>query len=232
MRIATWNLQRGGSARVLDGQRKVLEELDADVVVLTEPSNAYSHGPVVSPPIRSGDQCWVAIVGAEVRRADIEIPAERMAAAAMAPHQGRELAVYGSVLPWSSFRLQAPELARDGEDATAAFLRLLEEQAGDIRELMRRTGSPVVWAGDFNQSLQGPNSGGADRRRVALASMLDELGLRAWNAAAQHYHLSACAIDLICGPRDMEPVAQGRIAPALGGVELSDHAGYWVDVRR
>ena len=38
------------------------------------------------------------------------------------------------------------------------------------------------------------------------------------------------AIDLICGPREITILGQGRIAPVLDGVRMSAHAGHWVEI--
>jgi hypothetical protein len=59
---------------------------------------------------------------------------------------------------------------------------------------------------------------------------LDDLGLVAWNAKADHAVPEMSAIDLICGPTELVIRSQGRINPVCEGVRMSDHAGYWVDV--
>jgi endonuclease/exonuclease/phosphatase family metal-dependent hydrolase len=231
MRIATWNLQRGGpshAARV--AQERRLRDLRADILVLTEPPASYQPGPGVVTsqgrrPDGKGDERWLAIVGPSVEPVTLAIPFERMAVAATALVTGVPLLLYGSVLPWGSVDRDAPELLRDGETALDAFLRVLREQTEDIAELRRRHPDHVlVWAGDFNQTLAGPNHGGSAARREALQRALDELGLVAWNAAADGTD-GLHAIDLICGPREITIARQGRIDPMLGGVTMTDHAG-------
>jgi endonuclease/exonuclease/phosphatase family metal-dependent hydrolase len=236
VRIATWNLERGGRTRAARRAQEVtLRELERDVIVLTEPGPEFeaAAGTVTSPRLRenrSVAESWIAILGNAVRPASLEIPFERMAAAAVAETLTGAFVIYGSVLPWGTFRQHAPELARQGESSLDSFVRVLGEQLADIEELRRRhPGHAVIWAGDFNQHVHGPDRGGSRAKREALEAALVRLGLVAWNGAAAHAQPGMHAIDLICGPREIEIRAQGRIDPTRDGVRMTDHAGYWVD---
>ncbi len=100
----------------------------------------------------------------------------------------------------------------------------------DVRELAQRFGEIVVWAGDFNQTVVRTSRGGSDARRMLLLEALTSLGYGAWNGAAAHASAGMCAVDLLCGPRDHAIVDRGRTDPVRGGVAMSDHAGYWVDI--
>jgi hypothetical protein len=237
MRAATWNLQGGGTSRAARAaQETVLQDLAADVLVLTEPGASYMNGPgVVTSPRRHADQKddapWVAIVGTCVEPVPLDIPFARMAVAATARVDDVPFLIYGSVLPWAFVGRNAPELLRKGETATDAFRRVLREQAADIERLGRRHRDHVIiWAGDFNQTVSGRNFGGSVTKREALLAALDGLGLVAWNAAAANADEGMYAIDLICGPGERTTRRQGRIDPTLDGVVMSDHAGYWVEL--
>ena len=235
VKIATWNLERGGHTHAARcAQDDVLGLLAADVIALTEPPPAFREGPgVVASPARrtnaSGFESWAAIVGPTVEPIPFEIPYERMAVAARVTVGGARVIVYCAVLPWLAVTSHAPDVVRAGEDSLAAFTRALAEQCADVVELRDRFDVPVVWAGDFNQTLFGPLSGGSKARRALLEEALASIGYAAWNARAAHATDGMHAVDLICGPADWEVVAQGRIEPARDGVEMSDHAGYWVD---
>lgn len=235
MRIATWNLERGGRTRsAREAQDATLLELAADVAVLTEPPALFTSAPsVVTSPARrqgpSGVEPWIAIVGGCVEPGPLATPYEHLGVAARVATAGRNLVVYGAVLPWLSIRSHAPELVLEGEAFIDAFDRVLRAQKDDLRRL-RAEGASVVWAGDFNQSLRGSNWGGSTRGREALSRCLAKLGMVAWNAGAQHARDGMCAIDLICGPADLVVLAQGRIDPVREGVRMSDHAGYWVEL--
>src|SRR5689334_7746078 len=120
MRIATWNLERGGTRAARLAQEAVLTTLSADVLVLTEPPASYRGGlgVITSPPQRSGtkgNEAWVAIVGASVESVALHIPFERMAVAARAQVNGNGIVVYGSVLPWGLIVSGGPELVCEGE---------------------------------------------------------------------------------------------------------------------
>jgi endonuclease/exonuclease/phosphatase family metal-dependent hydrolase len=153
-----------------------------------------------------------------------------MAVAVRATVGERSMVVYGAVLPWTAVRNHASYLVRPNETSVEVFERVLAEQAADVAELCRQYEEPVVWAGDFNQTLCGPCQGGSAVRRTALERTLVQLEFTAWNAGAAHARPGMCAVDLICGPKHITPTAQGRIDPVSGGTAMSDHAGYWVEV--
>jgi endonuclease/exonuclease/phosphatase family metal-dependent hydrolase len=112
-----------------------------------------------------------------------------------------------------------------------AFTRVLHEQANDIACLQQEHPTAlVISAGDFNQTLMGPNRSGSDAKPTARAKVLDALGFDAWNGDAAHARRGRCAIDLVCGPRDRHSLRQRRIDPVVSGVVMSDHAGYWVEI--
>jgi endonuclease/exonuclease/phosphatase family metal-dependent hydrolase len=175
-------------------------------------------------------ESWAAIVGPTVEPLPFEIPYERMAVAARVTVGNARVIVYCAVLPWLAVKNHAPDVVLAGEDSLAAFARALAEQCADVIALRDRFGDRVVWAGDFNQTLSGPLWGGSEARRGLLAQALASIGYSAWNERAAHARPGMNAIDLICGPADCSVAAQGRIEPARDGLELSDHAGYWVEL--
>lgn len=205
-------------------------------MVVTEPPNELLEGPgaVSSPqerPGRSEPESWVAILGDGLEPVGEQLPYERMAVAARCVSEGTDLIVYGSVLPWRAAPHQAPDLAQPGESATAMVERVLASQEADIRTLQGRHPQAVVmWAGDFNQSLAGPNLTGSRRGRVVLLAALDRLGMQAWNAESPHARSGLSTIDLVCGPATVPVKSIELLEPSLGGQSLSDHAGYIVEV--
>lgn len=212
-----------------------MRELGADILVLTEPPASYRAGPgvVTSPSQRSGPrgpESWVAIVGTSIEPVEIAIPYERLAVAARTDLNGRHLVIYGAVLPWLAVTNHAPYLVQEGETSLDVFRRVLAAQAADVAELRRRSGEPVLWLGDFNQTLIGSLAGGSAARRSLLLDTLAGLGLEAWNGSADHMVPGLCAVDLICGPKGEVLHGRGRIDPVRDGVTMSDHAGYWVDL--
>jgi len=234
MKLATWNLECGGrTLRARAAQEEALRELGADVIALTEPPATYRDGPgvVASAALRSGVagfESWVAVVGEKVEPIPLEFPYERMAVAARASVGAASVIIYCAVLPWLTVASHAPYLVRAGEDSMAVFTRVLAEQLRDVAELRQRFGDRVVWAGDFNQTFSGPLWGGSAARRNLLEKALASIGYSPWNESANHAKPGMHAVDLICGPSDWTVSAQGRIDPTRDGVEMSDHAGYWV----
>lgn len=234
LRIGTWNLECGGrSGRAAARQRERLAAVRADVMVYTEPGpdlSTPSPERVVSAAVRrlaGGDTAWVAIVGAGPLSVATPAPTAPMAAAAEAVVRSERVIVYGSVLPWRGIRAHHPELVLPGETAGDAFERVLAAQVEDVRALQgQNPGALVVWAGDFNQSLVGPNLGGSARGRERLREALASLDFVAWNAELGHAEEGLCAIDLVCGPRGRRVASRERIAPG----RESDHAGGVVGV--
>jgi len=175
-------------------------------------------------------ESWVSIVAEGCQPAGAALPFERMAVAARMTVNGESFLVYGSVLPWANAIHQAPYLARQGESADALFARMLRAQVDDMIKLRQRwPGHTLIWAGDFNQTLSGPNYGGSNKGRQLLAAALLELDLVAWNHESAHAKPTMHALDLICGPQGREPQVE-RFEPELDGQVLSDHAGYVVEV--
>ena len=243
VRILTWNLDHGFRGKPLFGaQAELVEAARADVAVLTElpvewsgaGAGAGAEGRVVSParrPSERGRESWVGIVGPALQRTSIEIPFERMAAAALANVDGDDFVIYGSVLPWNAAIVQAPYLAQPGGSAAGLFERVLAEQVADLHLLRNQhPGAVVLWAGDFNQPLEGSSSGFSKRNRCLLEDALEAVDLITYNRGLAHAKDGYCAIDLICGPASRGAVEVRRIDPVIDGRLLSDHAAYVIDL--
>jgi hypothetical protein len=141
MKVATWNLERGGrTAKARAAQEAVLRELGADVVALTEPPSRYRDGSgvVASEPRRPGSaglESWAAVIGPSVEALPFEIPYDRMAVAARAVVANTRVIIYCAVLPWLAVASHAPDVVRAGEDSLGVFKRVLAEQIRDVTEL-------------------------------------------------------------------------------------------------
>lgn len=231
MRVATWNLQRKSGAPTIRGQLEILRAVEADVLVLTEVHPSFmkpGSTPVLSDVSKdepADGAAWVAILGDDMQRVDIELRSARFAAAAAGIVGDEQVVVYGSVLPWRSASKDVPDRRFPGENSRSMFRRVLGDQVADIHQLQGMfSGALLIWAGDFNQSLSGPNKGGSDEARQLLREALSDLGLAAWNEHARHKIETLKAIDLICGPSARPVTSVSRIDPN----KLSDHAGYLV----
>ena len=232
MKIATWNLEHGGTRAARRLQEKELNEVDAHVAVLTEPAPSYVNGPgvVVSPPRPSGGLPWIAIRGRTVEPIDVPLAYERLGLVAKVGMGTSTFIVYGTVLPWASVKSHAPTVGRTDESSLAVFHRVLNEQVDDIQGLRRQFALPVLWIGDFNCSLVGSTRAGSRERRLLLLAALAKLDLMVWNIDSGHAIEGLSTIDLICGPKQWRLRMCGRIPPVHNGIKMSDHAGYWVEV--
>ena len=238
MRIATWNLERARGAKARR-QCRVLDEIAPDIAVLTEVTADSWHGnsDVVSSPTcrpsRVGGEAWVAVVGKGATPIETPPAYESLGVAARFDVSGEPIIVYGTVLPWRAAPRQALDLVHAGETADDMFQRVLDAQVRQIAALQQLSpGALVLWIGDFNQTLEGPNYGGSRASRQMLLDALSSLDMNAYNSASQHARPGMCAIDLICGPASR--LGLDRTVRDINSVNeegrLSDHAGYYVDL--
>jgi endonuclease/exonuclease/phosphatase family metal-dependent hydrolase len=240
MRIATWNIERRRRSST-DGApyEETISDLNADVVVVTEPGSNFigRHGAqVTAAPDRPGDhgnEAWVTIVGNALEPiSGLEIPYERLATAASIEMPDRNVAVYGSVLPWNAAQSQAPDVyGPEARTFVDVFDRALREQVDDVKYLLHQYGrGNVFWMGDFNHPLVGSLRGFSRHASDAIRSALDDLGMTATNQDADHAKPGIHAIDLICGPFDLHYGAVSSFLPTHNGRALSDHRAYVIEV--
>jgi hypothetical protein len=237
VRIATWNLERGKrGARRSGAYDDQLHALQADVVVVTEPGPGFADrhpGAVTAPPLRQGSkkpEVWVAILGDALKPVAMEIPYKHLAVAATTILDGRDVVVYGSVLPWLSARAQASDVyGSTFRPFLEVFTSALGQQVEDMRRLRAaHPGHALLWAGDFNHPLVAPHV--HDEASAMLESALRGMGLRAYNASEPHREPGWHALDLICGPLDATCRATTSSYPVHGGKPLSDHRAYVVEL--
>lgn len=154
VRLATWNLERGGRTRAARAAQTVaLADQHAEVIVYTEPGSRFRAGPgvVTSPPTRprsSSPEPWIAIVGAGVEPV-LDIPYKRLAVAARVILGGQAMIVYGTVLPWLTVAHHAPEVVATGESSFDTLVRVLQKQVDEIAELGRVHAMPGHLGGGF-----------------------------------------------------------------------------------
>jgi hypothetical protein len=240
VRIATWNLERlklgESTAAHYD---EVLQSFFGDLLVVTEPGPGFVErhpDAVLSPRQRTGStapESWIALLGSSIQMHRIQLPYNRLAAAGWAEIRGRQVALYGSILPWNHHALrQAPDVyGSETRTFTEIFDQALKDQVEDIVVLQREFGSRnVFWAGDFNHPLAGSLRGYVRYASVAISNALAQLGMTAFNADAPNAHEGAKAIDLVCGPSELVAEVVQCTYPILKGRPMSDHRGYCVSV--
>lgn len=126
------------------------------------------------------------------------------------------------MLPWRGAKAHWPGDA----DVPLAdrFRETLEAHCRAI-EAARQEG-PVVWGGDFNLALEGPEHAGVTANRPDLLKAFAELGLEARTADLPHRIPAIRTIDHIAVP------SSWTTEPAVQDPGLSDHALYRVQVTR
>lgn len=239
MRIGTTNLQRiRQGTRRADCCFEALSGLNVDLLIVTEPGPGFrARFPklVVSPERRTDgerEEAWVAIVGNGIDSIEVslEIEYKHLAVAYRTVLDGRQTIIYGSVLPWLSARTHAPDVyGNEYRTFVEVFDKALGEQANDIERLRARCpADALIWAGDFNHTLDGrPLSRQASSM---LAVAIDELGHIAVNKKSPHRKEGLSALNLICVEKSWTPFQVEFFDPVFNNRTLSDHSWYVISV--
>jgi hypothetical protein len=240
MRIATWNIERRARGLACEEYYdRAIRDLDADVVVITEPGLHFTRrhpDAVVSPTGRPGagdEESWIAVLGSGLQPLHRDkIPYRHLAVATSMDVSGREIAIYGSVLPWNAARSQAQDVyGKQPRRFKEVFDLALQEQVQDVERLQEEFGQrSVFWAGDFNHPLVGPLRGFSGHARARIDEALKTLGMIALNRTSGHVKSGVHAIDLICGPSTLRYGTPEDSYPVAKGKPLSDHRAYVLDV--
>lgn len=239
LRIATWNLARPKerSHTKVPALRKQIQAKDADIWVLTETHDVVSPGPdyhgihtVGSDREQQPGERWVAIwsrVGA-IEPLPTSDPV-RTCCARVKLSTGRDLLVYGTVLPWIGSKWGELHSA-DG----AAFIAALEGQAADWRRLRAVYPEALFCvAGDLNQDLQEVRHYGSAWQRKHLLDALDSAGLTPVTAKGRdpvwtQTHGHRASVDHLCLCERLAAPASAPEAWPEGQEpdrKLSDHYG-------
>ena len=237
LRIATWNVERVSLRSWLKLPRILsqIQAVDADVWVLTESRAAFpvaathpfvKHAPAHPARRPDPDERWVSI-WSRYPLADAGIEASpRGTVAALVDSPVGEIAVYGTVVPWSH------ERAPDGSlELWAVHEAELERQAAEWLDLGSRYDAVCV-AGDFNQSWRTPGYG-THRLRAKHREVVAAAGLRCLTEGVFIDGLPV--IDHVMLTGRWSESRSARIGATWGrrsadGVEMTDHSGVAVDL--
>lgn len=227
MRIGTWNVEKSPASK-LDRLRAEVAAASAHLWVFTEPSQERLLAGNDGYPARDTDAPWIRIESS-LPLTQLDGAPDQLCVANSVTFNGCELIVVGSVLPWNSAgsrKVGVPDWWRHEVTGTKLFVAVLEEHAQYVRTLKRdHSDAVVIWAGDFNMSVDGPVTVGSFEGRDRFLATLDSLSMDAWNGSCDHLNPVLRTIDLICGP-----IGAGKSVRQFGRSDLSDHAGYVVDV--
>lgn len=208
LKIGTWNLD----GRWQDGHRELMASAACDVWLLTEVNPSVElpgyQCQLTSGVMRRG-QHWAGVYS---RRPLLALAQPHLASAA-ATVDG--ITFCSSILPWRGLGRDAGWPGDTHEEwTTHAVDRLLG------RVLTKR----VVWGGDWNHGIFGPESIGSKGGRRRLLSALSRLELNVPTAHLPHRIPGLLSIDHIAVPADWTVSCVKRIATE----GLSDHDCYVV----
>lgn len=234
-RIATWNLDgyRSNAASRLPQQIEVLQNLLADIVVLTEvqdttllPGMQFWWSDPGQPPYKPRDRA-VGIASTWTGKV-LKVRDGRLSACVSldAPSPLGCVIVYGTVIPY----------ALDGVRQKAAVAWERHQKAVDdvVADLIDLTSDPaffdsrIVLAGDFNTSLDGSNWYGHPAARARLVEGLTRAGLQCHTL--EDIRLTRAAdraiVDHIWATTDLFPIEPLHIwCDRMQPNRLSDHNG-------
>ena len=214
MRVGTWNLQGRWDER----HAALLSDQDCDVWLLTEVSHRaqLDGGCLTRTTTPMAPDCAWAAVWSKQAHEPLRQPHPASAAARL-----EDVVLCSSVLPWRSCGGEAPWVAGSTAEKTAAVLSDLD------RELP--TGA-FVWGGDWNHSLSGQEVVGSKAGRAAVQAFLDTRGMVAATRELPSSVEGVLSIDHIAAPIGWS-ATERHVVAAEGGVRLSDHDAYVVDLQ-
>lgn len=218
MRIGTWNLAGQWSP----DHRRLLENIDSDIWLLTEVPNALSldGGTLVRSTPMSPRKAWAGVWS-------------RLGVGEFtSPHPAAATAIQGGVLmcscilPWRSARRSWP-----AEDAGASVAAMTEAALTRLRSGLRNAGLPIMWGGDWNHALHGREYAGSVAGRRSILDLVAQLKLRVPTENLAHAIPGLLSIDHIAVPAQWRFTDCRRIVAAAAGKRLSDHDAYVLDAR-
>lgn len=211
MRIGTWNL----AGRWSEGRAEFLASLRCDVLLLTELHHETRVAGMrgrTTYGLMTPDRFWAGVFTAGPH---LGYP-DPHGAAAMAVVDG--VTMVSSVLPWRSCGSGPPWAGARHADKTA-------NAVAPIAQLR----PPVIWGGDWNHALEGPDHVGSKDGRERIFEVLDALGLQVPTADLAAYR-GERSIDHIAVPKEWVLLSADRVTAEIDGKRLSDHDAYVVDV--
>ena len=215
MRIGTWNLAGRWSAE----HDELIRSQDADLWLLTEVSDRLhveGYDLHVSEALMAAKRRWAGVLA---RSDQAMVPqADPHPASVLARIGGRT--VCSSILPWRACGIRAPWVGTTHVGKTQNAVAEL---------LTHLTTDGLVWGGDWNHALSGPEYAGSKGGREIILECVSQLGLQVPTATAPHRIEGLLSIDHIAVPSDWKVTSMARVVADAQGRRLSDHDAYVVD---
>lgn len=214
VRIGTWK----AAGRWTDRHRDFRSGLDCDVLLLTEVDERVQltgyHCHLSSSCMAPGRR-WAGVLS----RSGLAPLPDPHPASAMASVAG--LTFCSSILPWRATHSHGPWTGASHAEKTASAL-------DELRRNLPR--ADLVWGGDWNHALSGPEYAGSLQGRRHLVAALDTLGLRVPTALLAHRLEGLLSIDHIAVGPGQNVESAARPVAAIEGWQLSDHDAYVVEL--
>ena len=213
-RIASWNL----AGRWTDAHREFLLGLQCDVLLLTEVSERMEladHHLHRSVQLMAARRRWAAVLS-NVQLTRLPDP---HSASAMAVVDG--ITYCSSILPWRSCGDRSPWVGARHVDKTEHAVKEL------VSNLPPRD---LVWGGDWNHAMDGPEYAGSNGGRQHIRHALDHLDLTVPTAPLPHRIDGLLTIDHVAVGRSANVVGATRFVAEAQGKRLSDHEAYVVEI--
>lgn len=216
---------------------RIIREADADVWVLTETNDRVAPEgfiPVHTAPRPNAAEGgrWVTIWSRLPVKRQVEVADPNRSVAALIEAEGRELLVFGVVVPWHADVGEPPREPRPR--SWQEQYRVLLSLGREWRQLQNSL--PNAWlciAGDLNLSIGGPRYYGTAYGRALLNEAMQDCGLECVTRfdCVPADALEHPAIDHVLTPT----VFSGKVVRAWegrtpAGIKLSDHSGLLVEV--
>lgn len=147
-------------------------------------------------------------------------PSEDPHPASASVHLG-DTTFVSSVLPWRSCGARHPWIGSRHEEKTQAA----------VRSILQSLRGSVVWGGDWNHALHGPEYAGSRVGRSHIENAVSQLGLQVPTERLPHRIKGLLSIDHIAVPTGAMVQAAERVAAATDEGRLSDHDSYVVTVQ-
>jgi hypothetical protein len=212
VRIGTWNLAGRWTG---DHHRDFLLGLDCDVVLLTEVSERLSvptHHLHLGTAVMAQKRRWAGILS----RTPLEPLPDPHPASAMA--RIGSWTYCSSILPWRA--------AKDGIWVGDKHAERTGNAVDVLLGALPRT--DLVWGGDWNHSMSGPELSGSKAGRTSILEALELLALDVPTAGLGHHIVDYLTIDHIALPNGTPVTSAERHVAEADGRRLSDHDAYVV----
>jgi hypothetical protein len=216
LRIGTWNLEGRWSFE----HQHLLAWQQSDVWLLTEVSEKIQlpgYSVSVSRARLSKGVRWAAVAVAD--RYQPARHSDPHPASVMATWSG--IKFLASVLPWNSAGAAWPWPGESTADKTRAALV----------DLSTSLDAGMVWGGDWNCGLEGPDTGASKAARKLILDEVERLGLQVPTKVLPHRLPGLRSIDHIAVPGSWTVESVGRVPAFVEDQPLSDHDVYVVDAQ-